>query len=176
MTAETTNIAGTEKNQGLVADDFMYFFMRIRKCRCRQVVGQLKRRYPDASPEELAERLVASQTILSMAGGVLTRAPAILPGSGRTLRLTGIAGGTIMLSTMHLFLILKIALAFGRDIDDQARIPEMIAVVAATIPSIVMLRSNQVSTLATGGLMAAATAQLIGRAAIAHYRRNGTGK
>ncbi len=164
------NTLKVNQKQPLLFDDFMYFFMRIRKCRCRQVVSQLRRQYPNNTSENLAKRLVTAQTGLSIIGGVLSRLPAVLPNSRSSLRIAGIAGGAVTLSTMHLFLILKIALIFGKDIDDQARVPEMIAVIAATIPSILMLRSNKITTLATGGLLSAATAQLIGKSAIAYYK------
>jgi hypothetical protein len=49
-----------------------------------------------------------------------------------TFEFLGFVGGTAAITRMHLYLILEIALLYGMDIDDEARVPEMIAVVAAT--------------------------------------------
>ena len=76
---------------------------------------------------------------------------------------------------MHLYLILEIALVFGKDIDDQARVPEMAAVVAATglaaaAPLLVhTFDLHPFYTLSAGTLSAAATARLIGESAIRFY-------
>ena len=56
----------------------------------------------------------------------------MLPWVGRALRLAGVVGTCSMMTRMHLHLILEIALVHGHDIDDEARVPEMAAVVGAT--------------------------------------------
>jgi hypothetical protein len=56
----------------------------------------------------------------------------VVPWLGQALKLAGLVGTTSMLTRMHLYLILEIALVHGRDIDDKARVPEMAAVVGAT--------------------------------------------
>jgi hypothetical protein len=76
---------------------------------------------------------------------------------------------------MHLYLILEIALVYGRDVDDQARVPEMAAVVAATglaagTPiALQALEINPFYAIPASGLSAVTVAQLIGHAAIRYY-------
>jgi len=72
---------------------------------------------------------------------------------------------------------LEIALAFGKDIDDRARVPEMAAVVAATglgSATPFLFRSfglTPIYSIPFGALSTAAVTQLIGRSAIAFYQR-----
>ncbi len=164
--------------QSIFVDEFMFYFMRLRKCHCRHMVGRLKRKYPKASPVVLAERLVNAQSVLSFTAGALANMPAeILPGN-RTLRLIGIAGGSVILTRMHIELILKIALIFGYDIDAKERIPELIAVIAATIPVLLLSGNGRgqnaagLYTLAFSGAGGAACAYILGRVAIKYYNRN----
>jgi hypothetical protein len=76
---------------------------------------------------------------------------------------------------MHLYLILEIALLYGRDIDDQARVPEMVAVVMATglaagAPlGLKALGMQPWLALPVGGLSSSAVAYLIGENAIRYY-------
>jgi uncharacterized protein (DUF697 family) len=78
---------------------------------------------------------------------------------------------------MHLYLILEIALLFGKDIDDEARVPEMVSVVAATglaagAPLLInLLDVNPLLSLPAGGLTACAAAQMIGEEAIRYYSK-----
>ena len=46
---------------------------------------------------------------------------------GQALKILGVAGGASVLTRMHLYLIMEIALLYGKDIEDQARVPEMVA-------------------------------------------------
>ena len=56
----------------------------------------------------------------------------MIPVIGYAVKILGFVGGTSALVRMHLYLILEIALLYGKDIDDEARVPEMAAVVAGT--------------------------------------------
>jgi hypothetical protein len=115
-----------------MTDDFFYFFLRLRKNRIRKVVADINARFPEESVEQRARRLITDQTQLSLLGGLILDLPTMIPGIGQALKIIGFVGGTSALVRMHLYLILQIALLYGKDIDDQARVPEMVAVVAGT--------------------------------------------
>ena len=76
---------------------------------------------------------------------------------------------------MHLYLILQIALLYGNDIDDQDRVPEMLAVVAGTglavgAPFIAeVLGLHPLLSMVTGSLAAVSMSRLIGESAIRYY-------
>lgn len=165
----------SDTKQPETIDEFFYYFMRIRKCHCRQVVSKLKRRHRDETHIQLAHRLVTMQTILSFTGGAFTRLPELTPiANKKSLRLIGITSGGYALTVMHMHLMLQIAYIFGKDIDDKKRVPEMAAVVTATLPSMVFqspVSSNPVLSILSGGLLPAASAKLIGEAAIAYYSK-----
>jgi hypothetical protein len=82
-----------------------------------------------------------------------------------------------MLTRVNLYLILEIALLYGKDIDDQARVPELMAVIAAsglsaTSPLLVsQMDWHPAASIPASGVMAATVAKLIGEAAIAFYQR-----
>ena len=118
--------------QSHLTDDFFYFFLRLRKDRIRKVVAILQSKCPGETPEQLARRLIATQRQLSFLGGGLLHLPMLFPGLGTTIEALGAAGGAALLTRMHLYLILEIALLYGMDIDDQARVAEMVQVVLAT--------------------------------------------
>ena len=86
-----------------------------------------------------------------------------------------IPGASSMMTRLHLYLILEIALVYGKDLDDKARVSEMAAVVAATglsvaAPMLVkMFGLHPLYTLPVGGLAAKAATQLIGNTAIKLY-------
>jgi hypothetical protein len=161
--------------QSLAAEHFFYFFLRLRKGEVRRTVQLLQSRHPDEEPRQQAARLIASKSTLSLLGGSLLSLPLLLPSVGQALKLMGVVGATSMLTRMHLYLILEIALLFGKDIDDTARVPEMAAVVAATglgaaSPLLVKtLELSPVFALPVGAISASAVTQLVGRAAIAYY-------
>ena len=76
-------------------------------------------------------------------------------------------------------MILEIALVYGRDIDDSARVPEMSAVVAATglgaaAPPLLVqaLEINPLYALPLGALSTTAVTQLIGHSAIHFFGRD----
>lgn len=176
-------VVDKDNKQSLYMEEFLFFFMGLRKCHCRHMIGRLKRKYPSASARELARRMTNAQAALSFTAGVLARLQSGLSAGNSTLRLVGIAGRTIIISRMHVSLILKIALIFGKDIDDKARVPEILAVIAATVPALIITGSGNNSkskavaeetdivSYATSGAAGAATAYLIGKAAVKYYTR-----
>ncbi|MFZ5449750.1 MAG: hypothetical protein ACOZFS_14060 [Thermodesulfobacteriota bacterium] len=168
--------ADSEHRQSFLTEEFFYFFLRLRKGRIRQVAWEIRSRFPDETPEQQARRLIAAQSQLSFLGGAIMHLPMLIPGLGETLKLLGVVGGGACLTRMHLYLILEIALLFGKDIEDSARVPEMAAVVAATglavgAPFLVnALDLNPLLALPAAGLSASTASQLIGEAAIRFYR------
>jgi len=165
--------------QDMLTENFFYFFLRLRKGHVRKVVEIMNARYPDETLEQRARRLISAQTPLSFLGGTLLQLPMVIPGLGQALRLLGFVGGAATLTRMHLYLILEIALLYGRDIDDQARVPEMVSVVAATglaagAPLLFQaFEMTPLLALPAGGLTSASVAQLIGESAIRFYSQEG---
>ncbi len=161
--------------QSILADKFFYFFLRLRKNRIRVVVDALNARYPQETREQKARRLIAAQTPLSFLGGSLMNLPRLVPGLGLAFEFLGLVGGTSALSRMHLHLILEIALLYGKDIDDEARVSEMVSVVAATgVAAGVSILSSMLDIhnllpLPVGGIAASAAASMIGEEAIRLY-------
>lgn len=149
----------------------------MRKSEVKRIVGILQNRYPDEEPAQLARRLITSCTSLSALGGSLLTLPLLMPGIGQALKLLGVVGATSMFTRMHIYLIMQIALLFGKDIDDTARVRE-IAMVVATCglvgASPILARNYGLEprhSLLVGTLAATATTQIIGRTAIALYSR-----
>jgi hypothetical protein len=161
--------------QSRLTDDFFYFFLRLRKDRIRKVVADVNTSFPEESVEQRARRLIEDQTQLSMLGGLILDLPTMIPLVGPALKILGFVGGTSALVRMHLYLILEIALLYGQDIEDQARVPEMVAVVAGTglavgAPFVIgALGFHPLWAMATGGLAAVAMSRLIGESAIRYY-------
>jgi hypothetical protein len=161
--------------QSQFTDEFLYFFLRMRKERVRKVVQRVRSQYPDEGPEQLARRLISSKSQLSFIGGTLVHLPMLLPGIGQALKLLGMVGGASMLTRMHLYLIFEIALLYGKDIDEEARIPEVVAVVTAvglgmSAPFLVQaLELNPLYALPVAALSATAVTQLIGESALKFY-------
>ena len=164
-----------KKTQGMVTDQFLYFFLRLRKNEIRRVVQRVQTLHPDETPEQLARRLIDTQSTLSFIAGTLLHLPQLLPVASIALKFAGFAGGASVLTRMHLYLILEIALLYGHDIEDQARVPEMIAIVSASglsaaTPFLVnALDWNKLAAIPTSGVTVAAMTQLIGLAAIQRY-------
>ena len=177
MADEVISTEDPQSLQSILTDNFFYFFLRLRKGRVQKVVQVINEQFPDETLEQRARRLIAAQTPLSFLGGALTELPMLIPGLGQALGVLGLAGGASILIRMHLYLILEIALLYGKDIDDQARVPEMVSVVmatglAATVPLLTrVLNVNPLWALPAGGLTCAAAAQLIGENAIRFYSR-----
>jgi len=165
----------TKKIQGMAVDQFLYFFLRLRKNEIRRVVQRVQTLYPGETPEQLARRLINTQCALTFIGGALLHLPQLLPVASYALKVAGFAGGASILTRMHLFLILEIALLYGHDIEDSARVPEMITIVSASglsaaTPFLVnALNWNRLAAIPTSGVTIAAMTQLIGSAAIQLY-------
>ena len=165
------------KPQSLAADQFFYFFLRLRKNEVKRVVQRAQSLYPTDTRERLARRLINTQTTLSFMAGALLNIPLLLPGAGQALKFVGIAGGTSMMTRMHLYLILEIAHIYGHDVDDKARVPEMMAIIASSglaagAPWLVQRMAwPQLAAIPAAGLTVAAITQIIGQAAISHYQR-----
>ncbi|MEW6386178.1 MAG: hypothetical protein AB1491_01490 [Thermodesulfobacteriota bacterium] len=166
---------GTPARQSRLTDDFFYFFLRLRKGRIRKVVADINARFPEESVEQRARRLIEDQAQLSFLSGLILDLPTMVPGIGQALKILGFVGGTSALLRMHLYLILEIALLYGKDIDDQARVPEMVAVVAGTglavgTPLLAdALGLHPLWSMATGGMAAVTMSHLIGESAIRYY-------
>jgi hypothetical protein len=176
MSAETTDTdALVPRHQSLAVEEFFYFFLRVRKNEVRRVARLMAERHPEETPDQLARRLVDSKTGLSLLGGALLNMPWLLPGVGQALKLTGVVGAGSMLTRMHLYLILEIAQVFGEDIDDIARVPEMVAVVGATglgaaTPSLLANYGMQpLLMIPAGSLSMTTVTRLIGWSAIRLY-------
>ncbi len=165
----------TASPQSILTDQFFYFFLRVRKSQIRKVVGAVNARYPEESTEQKARRLIAAQLPLSFLGGAMMHLPLLAPGVGQIFKILGFVGGTSVITRMHLYLIMEIALLYGKDIDDAARVPEMLAVAAATglaagAPILAgILDFNPLYALPTAGATASAVAQAIGEASIHFY-------
>jgi hypothetical protein len=128
--------------------------------------------------EQLAQRLIDSHSKLSLIAGGLLDLPLILPGTHIALRFVGLAAGSAMITRMHLYLILEIALIYGKDIDDPDRVPEMWAVVAATetavtIPPTVLrlLNVTPIISLGVSALTATTLTRVIGELATRFYAK-----
>ena len=166
-----------EDLQSVLTDKFFYFFLRLRKNQVRKVVDSINTRFPEETLDQRARRLIEAQTSLSFLGGALVQLPMLIPGLGLALGLMGFVGGASALTRMHLCLILEIAHLYGKNIDDQARVPEMVSVVLATglaAGAPLLVRALEVTpllALPAGGLTSAAVARLIGESAIRHYSR-----
>jgi hypothetical protein len=98
-----------------MTDAFFYFFLRLRKDRIRKVVADSNARFPEESEEQRARRLIEDQTQLSLLRGLILDLPTMIPGVGQALKILGFVGGTSALVRMHLYLILQIALLYGKD-------------------------------------------------------------
>ena len=163
------------KLQSRMTDDFFYFFLRLRKDRIRKVVADLNARFPEEPVEQRARRLIEDQTQLSLVGGLILDLPTMIPGVGHALKILGFVGGTSTLVRMHLYLVLQIALLYGKDIEDQARVPEMLAVVTGTglavgAPFLAdVLGLHPLLSMVTGSLAALSMSRLIGESAIRYY-------
>jgi hypothetical protein len=170
------NNSESDNLQSVLTEEFFYFFLRLRKVRVCKVVEAIQARFPEETPEQLARRLIATQTQLSFLGGAILNLPMLIPGLGLTLKFLGMVSGSACLTRMHLYLILEIALLYGKDIDDRARVPEMVAVVAATglaagTPVLMnALDLNPMWSIPAAGLTASAVSQIIGETAIRLYR------
>lgn len=171
----STDVTPAPERQSRLTDDFFYFFLRLRKDRIRKIVADINDRHPDEAVEQRARRLIDAQTQLSLLGGLILDLPTMIPYVGQLVKVLGFVGGTSTLVRMHLYLILEIALLYGKDIDDEARVPEMAAVVAGTgvavgTPFVAdALGLHPLVSMATGAVAALTASRLIGESAIRYY-------
>jgi hypothetical protein len=163
---------------GLSTEKFFYFFMGLRKGEIRKQVLMMRERYPDESPEQLARRFVSAQVPLSLLGGAFLHVPMLVPTLGPPLKLLGIATGSSVMIRLNMTLVLQIAMLYGHDIDDSARLKEMAMIIAASglaagtslMPYLLDLDPRYRAIL--GGASVMTVSQLIGEAAIRYYARD----
>jgi len=173
QTAATETLA--HRRQSLLVEEFFYFFLRLRKNEVRRVVQLMQARHPEEDQRQIARRLIESKSHLSLLGGALLNAPLLMPGLGQALKLTGVVGAGSLLTRMHLHLILEIACLFGEDIDDSARVPEMLAVITATglgaaAPSVLAAHGMKpMLMMPVGALSMTAITRLVGWSALRFY-------
>ena len=167
---------------GLSTEKFFYFFMGLRKGEIRKQVQMMKERHPDDDPSQLARRFVAGQAPLSFLGGALMHLPMLFPALGPPLKLAGIAMGSSVMIRLNMTLLLQIALLFGHDIDDRARLKEMATIIAASglasgtslLPYVFNLEPRTKAIV--GGVSVITVSQLIGETAIRYYSRSVTAR
>ena len=163
----------------LATEKFLCYCMGLRKADLRAQVAMMKARHPDDSPERLARRFIAAQTPLSMVGSALIHLPNVVPALGPAFRFFGLASGTTLMMIFNMTLVMQIAHIFGHDLDDKARVKELMAAIAATaaassstllFPPAAALSPRWRALLGSAAIMA--SAQLIGEAALSHFRRS----
>jgi hypothetical protein len=155
----------SNKTQSLMIDDFFYFFLQLRK-HYSYFVERARKLHPEMAREQLAQQLIDSSANLSLLAGSLLSVPLLLPGVHVFLRYLGLVAGSTVITRMHLYLILEIAYLFDKDIDDPARVLEMIAVVAATENRSRYRRARNclhVAPSQSGSIAATALTRLVGR-------------
>lgn len=162
----------------LATEKFFYYCMGLRKGDMRSQVAKMKARYPDDTPERLARRFITAQAPLSMVSSALIHLPAMVPALGPAFRFLGTASGTTLMMILNMTLVMQIALIYGYDLDDRARVKELLAVIAATaaatsstvvIPQLASLRPRPKALAGSAVIMT--TAQLIGEIALKYFSR-----
>ncbi len=167
------------QRQSQFTDELLYYFLRVRKDRVRKLAKRLADQHPDETPKQLAFRIIGAKTRLSFIGGTLTHLPMLLPGIGQAFKFLGFVGATSMMTRMHLSLILEIAVLYGKDIDDKARLPEIAAVVAAVglaaaAPFLVrVFELNPLYGLPAAAISASTVTRIVGESAIRLYEEEG---
>ena len=166
----------TSSLQSIATDKILYYFVSLRKAEVRGRIAELRKRYPGESSEQLARRLLDAQTVVDSLGGALLHLPAFVRNAWLPLWIFGVATSTHAMMRVHLDLILEIALLFGQDIDDRARVREVAAIVVATgltflTPLLIRAMTlNPWYAVPAGSLTITAVHRLIGEAAIRYYR------
>ncbi|MDJ0808335.1 MAG: hypothetical protein QNJ78_16075 [Gammaproteobacteria bacterium] len=161
---------------GLSWEKFFYYFMGLRKGELRKDIDTLRNQYPDDDSDQLARRVVNAQVPLSLAGGIILQIPWLLPGVGPALKLLGVSMGASVMVILNMTMLLQIALIYGQDIDDRARLKEMLAIIAASglaggasaLPHLSALHPGYKALV--GGTAVTTVSQLLGEAAIRYYR------
>jgi hypothetical protein len=167
-----------EKKFDLATEKFFYYCMGLRKGVISEEVTKMQSQYPDDTPERLARRFIAAQIPLSMVSSALVHIPTVIPAAGPAFRFLGLASGTTLMMVLNMTLAMQIALIFGHDLDDRARIRELFAVIAATglasgstslVPQLSSLRPRLRAVAGSATIMT--TSQLIGEIALKHFSR-----
>ncbi len=167
-----------DKKFDLATEKFFYYCMGLRKGVISEQVAIMQSQYPNDTPERLARRFIAAQIPLSMVSSALVHIPTVIPVAGPAFRFLGLASGTTLMMVLNMTLAMQIALIFGYDLDDRARIKELLAVIAATglasgstslVPQLSSLRPRLRAV--AGGATIMTTSQLIGEIALKHYSR-----
>ena len=96
----------SDQKLDLATEKFFYYCMGLRKGDMRKQVEMMRGRYPNDT--------------------------AVIPVAGPAFRFLGMASGTTMMMILNMTLVMQIALIFGYDLDDRARVKELAAVIAAT--------------------------------------------
>ena len=172
----SNDLASESKSWGLSWEKYFYYFMGLRKGELKKDIGILKEQYPDDDAEQLARRVVNAQVPLSVFGGAVLHAPLLFPGISPALKFLGIATGTSVMVILNMTMLLQIALVYGHNIDDRARLKEMWLIIAASgvaggsslLPIFGTLSPNFKAV--AGATTVTAVSQLIGEAAIRYYR------
>lgn len=172
----SNELVPTSKPWGLAWEKFFYFFMGLRKGEIRKQVAALKKIYPDDDADQLARHCVGSQVPLSIVGAALIQAPKLIPATAPpVLKLMGIATGASLMIRLNMTLLMQIALVYGYDLDDQARLKELLTIIAASGAAGGATLLPQLSALTptykavAGGAAIAMASQALGEAAIAYY-------
>jgi len=169
----------SDKGFDLATEKFFYYCMGLRKGDMRSQVAIMKARYPNDSRERLARRFIAAQTPLSMVSSALIHLPTMVPAMGPAFRFLGTASGTTLMMALNMTLVMQIALIYDHDIDDRARIKELVSVIAATglasgstvvIPQLSALSPRFRALAGSAAIMA--TSQLVGEIALKYFSRN----
>jgi uncharacterized protein (DUF697 family) len=102
-----------------------FFLQRIAEVDRAKVVArvdELRQRYPDAAPDELAERLIKAKCQKTAAIGAVSSGGALLPGIGSLVAgAAGVVADLRATITLQAELVLEIAEVYGVPVDDADR-------------------------------------------------------
>ncbi len=167
--------------QSVTMEKFLYHFLGLRKGEIRRRVKLMKERHPGESPEHLARRMVAGHMPLSFVGAAILHAPLFVPGVGPVLKGLGVAGGAATLMRLHTALIMEIAVMFGRNLDERARLKEIwtvmsLAGLASASPLLIQRFGMRPLVGISAGMSAvSAISEIVGEVAIQYYKRTSGG-
>lgn len=134
------------------------FLNKVDDAECRQRVDKLRRKYPDASPEEIGGRLITSKSRKTGAVGAITASPAAIPGVGTVMALTFGSGVDITMTyTLQAELVIELAYCYGVELSQQQRRSTILMVTGISVGS------SRVFTAAGKKLATKATSQFAGK-------------
>lgn len=171
------NLVSGSDPWGLAWEKFFYYFLGLRKGELRKDIETLRKQHPNDDADQLARRIVNAQVPLSLTGGLVLQIPWLLPGVSPVVKLLGISMGASVMVILNMTMLLQIALVYGHDIDDRARLKEMFTIMAASglagatsaFPHLSALKPGYRAL--AGGAAVTTVSQLLGEAAIRYYRR-----